>query len=110
MDRAKTGYPMRIKTGYPNKYGKMKIVKKTAISFSSCMFSELPKTAKSKAVRMIVNTKSSELNVEIGMGWTMIYPYHFYPYLQLSASRGYEQLSAPPQKQSRWVETMATRA
>jgi predicted metal-binding protein len=55
----------RAKTGYPNKYGKMKIVKKTAISFSSCMFSELPKTAKLKAVRMIVNTKSSELNVEI---------------------------------------------
>ena len=77
------------------------------------MFSELPKTAKLKAVGMIVNTKSSELNVEIGMGWTRIYPYHFYPYLQLSASRGYEQLSPPPpppQKQSRWVETMATRA
>lgn len=35
---------------------------------------------------MIVNMKPSELNVEISMGWTRIYPNHFYPYLQPSAT------------------------
>jgi hypothetical protein len=67
----------------------MKTVKNCHIVF--VMFSYLPKTAKSKIIE-IINTKSSELNVEIGMGWAGIYPDHFHPYLQPSATKGNKSL------------------